>query len=79
MITPDKSGRHASKPPESEPVFARVALSDLTLAEARATVDDASYFDETRMPILFWFHVPVDDYESLTVGTHREMVEYLQM
>lgn len=62
----------------AEPVFARISLSDLTLAEARGAVEDATFWDETRMPILFWFHVPVDEYESLTVGTHREMVEYLK-
>ena len=65
--------------PEGEPVFARVALSELTLVEARSAVDDASFFDETRMPILFWFHVPVDEYEDLTVGTHAEMVTFLKL
>ena len=57
MVTWDKPGRHSEKQPEGEPVFARVALSELTLAEARTAVDDATYFDETRMPILFCFHV----------------------
>jgi hypothetical protein len=79
MVQFDKPGRHSEKKPEGEPVFARVPLSELTLAEARSVVDDASYFDDTRIPILFWFHVPVNEYEDLTVGTHAEMVQFLTL
>jgi hypothetical protein len=79
MVSWDKPGKHTDKTPEGEPIFARVSLSELTLAEARSVVDDASWFDETRMPILFWFHVPVDEYEALTVGTHSEMVQFLKL
>ena len=79
MVTWDKTGNHEKREPDSEPIFARVALSALTLAEARETVDDAAFFDETRMPILFWFHVPVNQYEELTVGDHAEMVQYLTL
>ena len=77
MVTWDKKGNHEQKPEGEEPIFARVSLSDLTLAEARGAVDDASYFDQTRMAILFHFHVPVGEYESLTVGDHADMVDFL--
>ena len=79
MARIDKPGRHSESQPEGEPIFARVHLADLTLAEARSTVDNDDYFDETRMPILFWFHVPVNEYEDLTVGMHQEMVTYLKL
>lgn len=60
-----------------QPIFAKIPLDDVTLEEARALVDDPSFFEKTRIPILAHFTVTVDGYWSLNVGTHREMVEYL--
>ena len=63
---------------EPQGIFGRIPLADLTLDEARDLVEDASWFDRMRMPILFHFpQVGVDDYWQLRVGTHGEMVAYL--
>lgn len=61
-----------------EGIYARIPLVDVTLDEARHLVEDASWFDRTRIPILFHFsQVGVDDYWSLRVGDHRDMVDFL--
>jgi hypothetical protein len=58
-------------------IFARIPLNDVTLAEAADLVDDkGAWFRETRIPVLFHFS-QVTDYWSLTVGDHREMVDFL--
>lgn len=58
-------------------LFARIPLDDVTLEEARALVDDPSFFESTRISILANFTVRVDEYWNLRVGDHREMVDYL--
>lgn len=60
-----------------QPIFAKIPLDDVTLDEARALVDDPSFFEKTRIPILANFTITPADYWSLDVGTHREMWEYL--
>lgn len=63
---------------DDQGIFGRIPLAELTLDEARSIVEDASWFDRMRMPILFHFpQVGVDDYWSLRVGDHRNMVDYL--
>lgn len=62
---------------EPEGIFARIPLDEVTLAEAAEIVEDASFFHQTRIPILFHFNLSLADYWSLTVGDHREMVEFL--
>lgn len=59
-------------------VYLRIPLDDASLAEARELVEDASFYEDTRIPILFHFpQVTVDGYWDLTVGDHRKLVEYL--
>lgn len=63
---------------EKEGIYARIPLADVTLAEAKDLVDDPTFFDETRMAVLHHFpQVSVDGYQELTVGDHRQMVDYL--
>lgn len=58
--------------------FARIPVLDLSLAEAREVIEDSSWFDKTRMPVLFHFpQVTVDGYWDLKVKDHTEMVAYL--
>lgn len=62
----------------SDGIYARIPLQDVTLDEARSLVEDATFFTRTRIPILFHFpQVRLEDYWGLSVGDHREMVDYL--
>jgi len=61
-----------------EGIFARIPLTEVTLTEAAGLVEDPSYFESTRIAVLFHFpQVSLDGYWSLTVGDHRDMVDYL--
>jgi hypothetical protein len=62
---------------DEAPIMARIPLDQVTLGEAADIVEDASWFHETRIPLLFHFNVRIGEYWELTVGDHREMVEYL--
>lgn len=63
---------------QEEGIYARIQLADVTLAEARDLVDDPTFFDTTRMAVLHPFpQVSLDGYEGLSVGDHRQMVDYL--
>lgn len=62
-----------------EGVFARIPLADVTLAEAKDLVDDSTWFEQTRIPVLYHFpQVTIDGYWDLSVGDHRELVRYLE-
>ena len=61
-----------------EGIFAKIPLQDVTLLEAADLVNDPSFFEDTRIPILFHFpQVGLADYWDLKVGDHRLMVDYL--
>lgn len=62
-----------------ETTFARVPLEQVTLREAEDLIEDATWFEKTRLPILFHFsQIGMDDYWSLTVGDHTSLVLFLR-
>lgn len=67
----------AASPADNPEYFVRVPIAECTLAEAKGIVEDASFYDRTRMAVLHHFSVPVDSYWDLTVRDHTEMVVYL--
>lgn len=76
-------------PPDSPPAvaadaeepgaYARIPILDLTLEEAKDIVEDGSFFDNTRLAVLFHFpQIGLDDYWQLRVGDHYEIVRFLE-
>jgi len=60
-----------------EGIYARIPISELTLEDAYAAVEDVSYWDETMPVVLHQFNIGVGDYYKLTVHQHRLLVDYL--
>jgi hypothetical protein len=60
-------------------IYARIPLADVTLAEACDLVEDkGAWFHATRIVVLFHFpQVTVDGYWDLSVGIHRQMMDFL--
>lgn len=60
------------------PPYARIPLADVTLAEAKDLVEDATFFENTRLAVLFHFpQISFDDYWSLPVGEHAMICVFL--
>jgi hypothetical protein len=60
-----------------EGIFLRIPLGEATLAEARELVEDPSFWEETRLPILYRYAIRPDEYWDLTVSQHAELHHYL--
>lgn len=62
-----------------EGIVATIPITELTIAEARDEVEDDSYWDDTRELVLFHFsQIRLDEYENLTVGEHRRLVDFIE-
>ncbi len=58
--------------------YAKIPLDDLTLAEASSQVDDASYWQNTMAPVVYFYKMSPSEYWELRVGDHRVLVEWLE-
>ena len=64
----------ADAPDNPGPVYAKIPIGELTLAEAADQVDDPSWWQDTMPAVLHFFNV--GDYWALTVDDHRRLVAW---
>ena len=56
----------------------KIPLDDVTLSEASGLVDDASFWQNTLAPVVYFYKMAPSEYWELRVGDHRVLVEWLE-